>query len=118
MRRWLLLASCWPLLLAQQRPTVLQFSGYDWELKTSRNRAGPGPNYFGPEGAWVDPVGRLHLRIAEEDGRWVCAEVINKANLGYGTYHFVVDDTSHLDPQVVLGLFTWDTEARQQHYRE
>ena len=117
MKYWLLPATVWSVL-AQSPADLIRFSGYEWEVKTSQSPAGPGPNYFGRDGVWVDSEGRLHLRIRFEEGRWTCAEVINRKSLGLGAYTFVVDDTSHLDPQVVLGLFTWDSNAPQENYRE
>jgi hypothetical protein len=61
-----------------------------------------------PENVWVDTSGQLHLRITYRDGRWLAAEVVLDRSLGYGTYQFrLASPTGHLDPNVVLGLFTW-----------
>jgi hypothetical protein len=38
----------------------IRFSGYDWKVKTSEGRVGPGPNLFGAEGVRVDRGGCLH----------------------------------------------------------
>jgi hypothetical protein len=97
---------------------VVRFSGRDWEVKTSEGRVGPGPNYFSANNVEVDQRGRLHLRVAPRDGGWTCAEVIGVDSLGYGTYEFKVEDVAGLDANVVLGMFTWDTDARQYHFRE
>jgi len=89
---------------------TLQFSGYEWRVKSSSGRVGPGPNYFSDSknNVEVDAKGRLHLRITQHDGRWHCAEVISTRSFGYGTYRFYVDTTfDNMDPRVVLGLFTW-----------
>src|SRR5947209_5357603 len=66
---------------------TLQFSGYDWVVKASDHRVGPGPNYFSDsdENISVDAQGRLHLRLTQRDGRWHCAEVISAQSFGYGT---------------------------------
>lgn len=96
----------------------LSFSGYEWYVKSSRNRAGPGPNYFSddPDNVHVDATGRLHLRIIRREGRWYCAEVVSERSFGYGTYRFFVDTTvDQLDPNVVLGLFTWSDESPFNH---
>jgi hypothetical protein len=39
-------------------------------------------------------------------------------SLGYGTYSFVVRDTSHLEPAAVFGMFTWDYSGADQNYGE
>jgi hypothetical protein len=97
---------------------TLQFSGYDWVVKTSDRRVGPGPNYFSDSGESisVDAQGRLHLRLTQRDGRWYCAEVISAQSFGYGTYRFYLDTTvDNLDPQVVLGMFTWNDDPAYSH---
>jgi hypothetical protein len=87
-------------------------------VKSSVAPVGPGPNYFSesPANVFVDGSGRLHLEITQADGRWQCAEVINTHSLGHGRYTFElgcrVDD---LDPNVVLGLFTWSDEPAHSH---
>jgi hypothetical protein len=97
---------------------TLQFSGYDWLVKASDGRVGPGPNYFSDnlDNVNVDAQGQLHLRITHRDGHWYCAEVISKQSFGYGTYRFhlktIVDD---LDPEVVLGMFTWNDDPAYNH---
>jgi hypothetical protein len=98
----------------------LRFSGYEWRVKSSDGRVGPGPNYFsdGEDSAFVDDRGRLHLRIAHRDGRWWCSEVISERSFGYGTYRFYLDsNVDDLDPNIVLGLFTWN-DAPAYHHRE
>lgn len=88
----------------------MTFSGYDWTVKNSVGRVGPGPNYFSDstDNVWTDAQGRLHLKIARRGGRWYCAEVVSALSFGYGTYRFYLDGpVDNLDPNVVLGLFTW-----------
>jgi hypothetical protein len=96
----------------------IQFSGYDWVVKSSEGRVGPGPNYFSDssDNVSVDDRGRLHLRLTERDGRWYCAEVVSARSFGYGTYRFYLDTTAEdLDPQVVLGMFTWNDDPADNH---
>jgi hypothetical protein len=38
--------------------------------------------------------------------------------LGYGLYKFELSDVSRLDPNMVLGLFSWDPGASAHHYNE
>ena len=93
---------------------TISFSGYDWTVKSSDGRVGPGPNYFSDstDNVWVDNQGRLHLRMANRDKEWYCAEVISKKSFGYGTYRFYIDSgLDNLDPNVILGMFTWSDET-------
>ena len=92
---------------------TIEFSGYTWQLKSSEEGIGPGPNFFSdsPDNVWVDSRGRLHLKLTYSNGRWYCAEVINTESLGHGRYSFQLDSpVSDFDPNVVLGLFTWSDD--------
>jgi hypothetical protein len=110
---------------AEQAPVIsgygrtIRFSGYDWLVKTSTILVGPGPNYFSDseDNVWVDDLGRLHLRVTlDADGHWRASEVVLQASLGYGQYRFSVEGPSReLDPNVVLGLFTWQDDPAENH---
>jgi hypothetical protein len=103
-----------------KEPRTVSFAGYDWKVKLRDFPAGPGPNYFSDreEDVWVDEQG-LHLTISERNGDWYCSEVILDASFGYGSYIFQTQGrVDIIDPMMVLGLFTWDTEACDEHYRE
>ncbi len=91
--------------------------GYDWEIRQIPSERG-GINEYDARNAWVDADGHLHLAIAQRDGRWTSAEVALTRALGYGTYVFVVRDTSTLDPAATLDLITWDDTAEEQSHRE
>ena len=62
--------------------------------------------------SWTDQKGYLHLRMETHDGQWTCAEVNLTRSLGYGTYRFVVQDSAHLEPSAVLGMFAFDLEGK------
>jgi hypothetical protein len=99
-------------------PLAISFSGYSWQVKATTGKVGPGPNYFSgsAQNVWVDGQGRLHLAITRVKGRWWCAEVTNTQSLGYGTYTFTLDTAVNaLDPNVVLGLFTWNDDPAYAH---
>ena len=101
-----------------QTTRTVSFSGYDWIVKSSSGKVGPGPNYFssGTGNVWVDTQGRLHLRITRAKGRWYCAEVVSARSFGYGTYRWYLDSpVDNLDPNVVLGLFTWNDDPAYSH---
>lgn len=87
---------------------VIHFSGYDWRVRTAGSDRGGQPNAYDPANVWTDQKGYLHLRMEERDGAWSCAEVSLTRSLGYGSYIFVVQDSSHLGPSAVLGLYTVD----------
>lgn len=95
------------------------FAGHEWSVKDGYH--GPGPNEFSDsaENVWVDGAGSLHLKITNGAGQWECSELISSESFGYGTYVFTVETrVDILDRNVVLGLFTWDTYAPQENYRE
>jgi len=98
-------------------PRSIEFSGLTWLVKDSAGGlAGPGPNQFSADeqSVWVDDQGRLHLTIAQRDGIWYSTEVITQIPTGYGEYEFqLTGAVDNLDPNAVLGLFTWDTQTWQ-----
>jgi hypothetical protein len=95
---------------------AVDFAGYQWTVKHSEGQVGPGPNVFAADNVEVDRRGRLRLRIDERDGVWRSSEVILDEALGYGTYRFTVQSRlGDLDPNVVLGLFTWSDEPAQNN---
>ncbi len=103
-----------------QGTRTLSFSGYNWTVKSSAGlgRLGPGPNYFSDAASsvWVDAQGRLHLKISKSKGRWYCAEIVSQQSFGLGTYRFYLDSpVDALDPNVVLGLFTWNDDPAYNH---
>lgn len=102
-------------------PRIISFAGYDWLVKSSTEAVGPGPNNFSAstQSVWVDDIGRLHLMIRRDRKRWYCAEVICQESFGHGRYEFRIDSPlDALDLNVVLGLFTWDSNAPEFAYRE
>lgn len=102
----------------QAGPKTIQFSGYEWLVRTVRSTRGGRNNSYDAANAWTDETGFLHLRIANRDGEWSCAEVKLSRSLGYGSYRFVVRDVSHLEPAAVFSMFTWDQAEAGQNHRE
>ncbi len=98
---------------------TISFSGYMWTVKTSTRRVGPGPNYFSKKNVWVDGLGQLHLAITKVRRHWTVGEVVNTRSLGYGTYTWVLASrVDNLDPNMVLGLFTYDSADPAFNNRE
>jgi hypothetical protein len=96
---------------------TLEFSGYQWTARAAPSDRG-GHNKYDPTNTWTDEAGALHLKIAPAAGDWTSAELSLTRSLGYGTYVFVVDDISGLDPAAVMTMFTWDGPAAEQNHRE
>lgn len=90
---------------------TVTFAGRKWDIKSSIQPVGPGPNNFSKryEDVWVDEKGYLHLTIDRHDDVWYSSEVVGRDNLGYGTYTFTIQaDPMSFSENVVFGLFTWD----------
>lgn len=105
-----------PVALAPTKP--LEFSGYNWKVRTISSDRGGINNLYSADNAWTDKDGALHLRIHKDGAKWSCAEVILDHSLGYGTYTAVVRDISRLEPASVLSLVTFDDWGGEEHYRE
>jgi hypothetical protein len=95
----------------------LRFSGYEWRIRNAPSNRG-GRNNYDPGNAWTDSSGALHLRIAKVSGEWTCAEVTLARSLGYGSYSFVVRDTSQLERAAAFAMFTYDYAEAGPNNRE
>lgn len=95
----------------------IQFSGYEWDVRERRSDRG-GVNDYSAENVSVDADGALRLKLAQRNQEWTSAEISLTRALGHGTYVFVVRDMSAVDPAAGLGLFTFDTAGRAEHFRE
>lgn len=97
---------------------ILHFSGYDWAVRTGGSYRGGSFVPFISENAFTDEKGSLHLRMTRGPTEWGCAEVKLTRSMGYGTYRFTLRDISHLEPEAVLTLFTWDGIGSEDNRRE
>src|SRR4030042_243190 len=68
------------------RYQTIDFANCDWRIKVAHDVVGPGPNYFSDSGqnVWVDTNGRLHLKVMQQAGQWLCSEGIAHRSLGSG----------------------------------
>lgn len=100
-----------------QQPRSVSFAGIDWLVKRAASPLGPGPNRFddSAQNVWVDGSGDLHLRIRRDRNTWYCSEVIAQQSYGYGTYTFGLATAANFDPNVVLGMFTWNDDPAYTH---
>jgi len=98
-------------------PDRVTWSGETWSIKTSRSAVGPGPNVFDKANVSVDASGALHLWVRRNaGGTWTTSEIIGPRSYGYGTYRFrIASRVDALDPNAVLGLFTWSDRAPYAH---
>lgn len=95
--------------IGQVSGQTIKFSGYEWKVK-SGEKLGPGPNRWSAANVRVDAEGLLHLKIAQREGVWECAELNTVRRLGLGAYQFqIVGKIDRLDKNVVLGLFNYPT---------
>jgi hypothetical protein len=91
----------------------VEFSGRTWVVTAGRIDDPSAPNRFSADdrSVWVDAGGRLHLRLRRDGNAWFSAEVSCAKPLGYGTYRFTLEtDIGALDPNVVVGFFTWSDD--------
>ena len=93
---------------------TLQWADESWVVKANPARVGPGPNMFSDstENVFVDPQGRLHLRIVQRSGVWEAAEIISQRSVSYGQFEFAIDGVPRLDRNAVFGAFTWADAQR------
>jgi len=103
---------------SSESATILNFSGYEWKVRSVSSERGGQKNEYAPANVWVDENGFLHLRIARKSDHWTCAELRLTRSLGYGSYLMVVREVSHFEPPVVLSMFTWDQAASEENHRE
>ena len=97
-------------------PSTIQWSGLTWTIKSYSRKIGPGPNFFSAANVTHDPANDdLRLRIQRAGNKWSAAEVIANASLGYGTYTWTIKSAPDVDPNVVIGMFTWNDDPAYAH---
>lgn len=98
-----------PAISAHAR--TINFSGLEWEVRDD-GIGSPGGNHWRSDNVWLDDQGRLHLRITKIGGVWTCAELRTTRKFLYGRFEFdLIGRPDQFDPNVVLGLFNYPTEA-------
>jgi len=96
----------------------VDFSGFNWRVRQKPSNRGGTLNPYDPQNVYVDKAGVLHLRILNRNQKWTASEINLTQSLGYGTYSFIIDDISKLDPSAAFGIFTWDYATNHETYRE
>jgi len=103
---------CFPTTAVQAR--TVNFSGYDWQVKSGHNA--PGPNYWNDStsGVSVDTTGKLHLFVTNVAGQWKSSEVYLDKSFGYGTYEFVIESRVDLiDKNLIAAPFLYADDTRE-----
>ncbi|MFN4298420.1 MAG: hypothetical protein ACK4EX_01690 [Thermaurantimonas sp.] len=124
------IATIYLLLLAQgakpvlvkkfQSGLLINWAGYEWQVKVKEQPAGPGPNYFGlsVENVLITKSNALKLTVMPVSDSWSCAELYTTQMLRNGLYLFELEGSvRNLHPQLVAGMFTYN-EKRNHHYNE
>ena len=98
------------------------FANKQWIVDTDES---PGSNLYSDsiENIWLDELGQLHFRMTrdKETKRWKCIEIYSaQQEWGYGKYEFEIEVVSdgRIDENVVIGLFTYDSGAPEEYFRE
>jgi hypothetical protein len=95
---------------AQKTERIISFSGYEWLVRNTTEKQGPGPNYFSDSCVRLDAKGWLHLLIKKDvtTGAWICPEITSVKKFGFGEYGFIVEGAiDRFDKNIVLGLFNY-----------
>ena len=81
-----------PVIVVPEIKGDFAFAGYQWKYKNAATPVGPGPNRFSGTNdfAWVDALGKLHLKIAKR-------EVINALSDCWDNFPGNVDDEDEKD---------------------
>ncbi len=101
-------------LSVQAYDRTINFSGYDWNVKSGYN--GPGPNYWNDsdEAVFTDSEGQLHMKITNVDNSWYSSEVYLPSSLGYGTYTFtLLTNPNQIDTNIVLAPFLYQDDEHE-----
>lgn len=98
---------------------TVSFGGLDWNVKEAPVQVSPNSQFFSGNNAFVDGLGQLHLKVTQCSGSWCAAEVFTTQTVGYGSYSFTISSpVNNIDPNLTLGLFTWDAQAADNANRE
>lgn len=104
-----------PMAKAERNCYPLSFSGYTWIRRNSPYIGGPGNNCFDPAQVVVDGEGHLHLHLGASSSSCGSELRLNQS-FGYGQYRIhTIGRVDTLDPQAILGIFTWDPDSKPAH---
>ena len=94
-------------------PSSVEFSGYHWQVK--EGYASPGQNRWSKENVRIDAEGQLHLRLKHKANGWYCSEIRSVEWFRYGSFLFhLIANPTHLDPQIVLGMFLYNEMSQNE----
>jgi hypothetical protein len=92
-------------------PTTITWAGLQWNVNSHLAQK-PGPNNWSSGNVSVDASGDLHLAITNVGGTWYCSEIWTNATFLFGTFQWQIRTAvDQLDPNIVLGLFSYGPPA-------
>lgn len=94
---------------------VVEFSGYEWEIREGPSPGGAGGNYWGTDHSSIeeDPSG-LTLRVTHDGLLWRAAELRTPLPRGTARVEFDVEvEGGQLGENVVLGLFVYTDDNHE-----
>ncbi len=89
----------------------LRFSGYQWVVKESTERVGPGDNIFSgsKRNVNVNCFGYLNIGLSRTGNDITCSEIVSVDSFSFGTYTFELAKNSFdFHNSLVLGLFLYN----------
>jgi hypothetical protein len=92
---------------------TLNWSGRSWTIADDSNYGGH-PGFHWNPNTTVDANGYLHLNLEKVNGAWYASMIWDNNPTGYGVYEFVMQGIHALDPNAVLGLFTYAPSGTQE----
>lgn len=101
------------LFASQAAPAqTIHWKAFDWKVTTGP--IGGGIVAGTPGNVTIDASGALHLKIQKVRDKWTGGELFTQTSQGFGTYQWVLagDNFYNMDPQIVLGLFTYGPEQK------
>ena len=94
--------------------STINFSGYTWNTvgSTSGTQMTPGQCFFSNSvnNIFLDGNNALHLKIRWDGSKYTTSAVYLPNILGFGTYIWQTTGNLRFDPNVVFGMFTYDSD--------
>jgi hypothetical protein len=90
----------------------VRWKGFTWNVTIGR--IGGGVVTGSPANVTIDASGALHLKMQKAGDQWTGGELFTQTSQGFGTYQWVLqgDNFYHMEPPIVLGLFTYGPVKR------
>ncbi|MDA3955813.1 family 16 glycosylhydrolase [Oceanispirochaeta sp.] len=104
--------------LASSDPGMIDFGGYQWQIKESDTATGPGPNIFSSKSVSSTPADReLEFSIRKKKGIVYSGEIFSDNYFGFGEFSIDFSLPDSWDSQLVFGFFLYN-DKNPPHYNE